>query len=189
MIAASDLRFGMVVHFEGNLHRIIESAYHAGGGKLTGTVHTKLENLRSGQIIERRFRPEEKLQRVDLDRAEWQYLYSDGSMFYFMNPKTFEQLPISREILGSYARFLREEMIVTVASYDGQPVHVIFPEVVELRVSSTGQAAHQQQTSALKSAQLENGLEVQVPLFIKDGDLLRIDTATGRYLDRVRTKP
>ena len=188
MIIASELRAGTVVHFEGSLHKVIDSIYHLGGGKLTGSVHTKMQNLRSGTIIERRFRPDEKLDRVELDRAEWQYLYTDGSDFFFMNPQTFEQMPISSEVLGGYARFLREDMTVIVATHEGEPVHVIFPEVVELRVASTGQAAHQQQTSALKFATLENGLEIQVPLFIKDGDLLRIDTATGKYLERVRTK-
>ncbi len=188
MVIATDLRPGVVVRFEGDLHKVLESAYQAGGGKLTGTVHSKLQNLRTGSVIERRFRPEERLERVELERAQWQYIYEDASDYYFMNPETYEQMPISRDILGEASRFLRPEMTVTVETFDGRPVNVIFPEAVELRVMSTAQPAHQQQTSTLKSATLENGMEVLVPLFIKDGDLVRIDTATGKYLERVRAK-
>jgi elongation factor P len=189
MIVATDLRPGMVVRLEGELHKVVESVYHAGGGKLTGTVHAKLAAVRSGSVIERRFRPDDRLDRVELERAQWRYIYADGDDLYFMNPDTYEQMPIRREILGEAARFLQPDMSVSVETYEGAPVHVIFPAVVELKVASTAEPAHQRETSAMKHATLENGLEILVPVFIKVGDLVRIDTATGKYLERVRGKP
>jgi elongation factor P len=188
MIIATDLRPGTVIHFEGDLHKIVDAVYHAGGGKLTGTVHAKLQSVRTGSIIERRFRPDDRLDRVELERAGWQYIYADGDDLYLMNPQTYEQIPIRRETLGQAARFLRPEMTVSVESYEGRPVHVIVPEAVELRVATTSQPSHQRETSAMKLATLENGFELLVPLFIKVGDIVRVDTATGRYLDRARAK-
>lgn len=98
--------------------RFLAAQYHAGGGKLAGAVHAKLEELGRGAVIERRFRPDERLERVELERARWQYIYADGDDFYFMNHDTFEQIPIARGVLGGGARFLRPDMSVSVESYD-----------------------------------------------------------------------
>lgn len=164
-----------------------DSAYHAGGGKLAGTVHAKLQDLRTGSTIERRFRPDERIDRVELTRTRLQYLYADGHDFCFMNPETYEQMPIARAVLGEATRFLQPEMSVGVESCEGIQVNVIFPEAVELRVTSTGQPSHQHQASAMKLATLENGMEILVPLFIRDGDLVRVATAHGKYVERVRS--
>lgn len=186
MIPASDLRPGMVVRYEGGFCKVLDANYHAGGGKLAGAVHAKLEQLARHAVLERRFRPDERLEEVELERASWQYLYADGDDFYFMNPETFEQIPLGEGMLGAGARFLRPDMSVSIESYDGRPISIVFPESVELRVASTAQAAHQRETSAMKPATLENGLEILVPLFIKAGDVVRVDTASGRYLERAR---
>jgi elongation factor P len=188
MIIATDLRPGMVVRLEGALHKVTEAVYQAGGGKLGGVVHGRFRNLHSGSIIERRFRPEEKLEQVTLDRANWQYIYREGPDYYFMNPQTYEQVAISGDIIGDAREFLRPEMSVTIETVEGRPVSTMFPDVVELRVTSTGQVSHQQQSSAMKSATLENEMEVLVPLFIKEGDLVRIEVATRRYVERVKAK-
>ncbi|MBI4472933.1 MAG: elongation factor P [Acidobacteria bacterium] len=188
MIEATELRTGTVLQFEGELHRVVEAAYHAGGGKLTGVVHARLRNLRTGTLIERRFRPDDRVNRVDLERSNWQFLYDDGTDFYFMNPQTYEQIGLPRSLLGEASRFLQPEMAVSIETYDGRPVNVVFPEAVDLRVTATAQPAHQQQTSTLKSATLENGLEVLVPLFIKEGDSVRVEVSSGKYLERARSK-
>lgn len=188
MIPAADLRPGMVIRFERGFCKVLGAQYHAGGGKLAGAVHAKLQELGRGAVIERRFRPDERLERVEFERARWQYLYADGDDCYFMNPDTFEQIALARGVLRGGARFLRPDMSVSVESYDGRPVNVVFPESVELKVASTGQAEHQRETSALKLATLDNGMEILVPLFIRAGDAVRVDTATGKYLERARQK-
>lgn len=188
MIIATELRVGMVVQIEGDLHKVAGCDYHAGGGKLAGTVHAKLQNLRTGSAIERRFRPDERLDRVELDRAQWQYLYADGDDCYFMNPQSYEQVAIARAVLGPAAAFLQPDMSVAIESHEGRPVHVAFPPAVELRVASTAQPEHQRESNQMKDATLENGMEILVPLFIKPGDTVRVDTATGKYLERARQK-
>jgi elongation factor P len=188
VIPATDLRPGMVIRFDRGFCRVLDAQYHAGGGKLAGAVHAKLEELGRGAVLERRFRPDERLARVELERARWQYIYAEGEDFYFMNPDTFEQIPIARGVLGAGARFLRPDMGVSVESYDGRPVNVVFPESVEMKVASTAQAEHQRETSAMKPATLDNGMEILVPLFIKAGDVVRVNTATGKYLERARQK-
>jgi elongation factor P len=174
----------MVIRFERGFCKVVDAEYHAGGGKLAGAVHAKLQDLGRSAVIERRFRPDERLERIELERARWQYLYADGEDFYFMNPESFEQIPIARGVLGGAARFLRPEMSVSVESYDDRPINVVFPESVELKVASTGQAEHQRETNAMKLATLDNGMEILVPMFIKAGDRVRV----GKYLERARQK-
>jgi elongation factor P len=188
VIPAIDLRPGMVIRYERGFCRVVDADYHAGGGKLAGTVHAKLEELGGGAVIERRFRPDERLDRVELERARWQYIYADGDELYFMNPQTFEQTAIARRVLGGRARFLRPDMSVNVESWEGRPVDIVFPEAVELKVASTAQPEHQREKSAMKPATLDNGMEILVPLFIKAGDAVRVDSATGKYLERARHK-
>ncbi len=185
---AAELRAGTVLRLEGEFYRTIDASFHAGGGQLGGVVHAKLLNLRTRGAIERRFRPDERLEPVDVERARWQFIYADGDDFYFMNPQTFDQVPIARAMLGAAAAFVHPDMEVTVESHEGRPLHVVLPETVELRVAETAEPTHQRDTNAMKTARLDNRMEVLVPLFIKTGDLVRVDTATGRYLERARAK-
>ena len=186
MVVASDLKAGMILQLEGQMQRVLAAEYRAGGGKMPGAVHARLQNISTGSVTDRRFRPEEKITDVSAERETMEFLYQHGDAFYFMNPVSFEQIPVSRQTLGQGATFLQPGMRLPVEIVAEQVTGVVFPEIVELRVASTAQAMHQRETSALKKAVLENGLEVQVPLFIKEGELIRIEVATGKYLERVK---
>lgn len=185
---AAELRAGTVLRFDGEFYRVIEASFHAGGGQLGGVVHAKLLNLRTRGAVERRFRPDERLDAVDVERARWRFIYADGDDYYFMNLETFEQVPITRTMLGAAAGFVHADMEVTVESHEGRPLYAVLPDAVELRVAETAEPMHQRDTNAMKTAKLDNGMEVLVPLFIKTGDVVRIDTATGKYLERAKTK-
>lgn len=186
MVTASDLRFGMIIQLDDQMCRVLAAEYRAGGGKMPGAVHARLQSLVTGSVTDRRLRPEEKVTTVSVQRETLEFLYQDGDAFYFMNPTTFEQLPISRQILGSRAGFLQPGLRLQVETVGERAIGVVFPESVDLRVASTAQPMHQRETSALKKAILENGSEVLVPLFIKEGELIRIEVATGKYLERVK---
>ena len=187
MVVASQLRPGMVVKLAEELLRVVESTFHVGQGKMPGGVHAKLRNIQKGTFKELRFRPEVRLEDTQLERQELEFLYSDADSATFMNPNSFEQYSVPLEAIGPAQKFLKAEMKVPVEFHDGQPVSIVFPEFVEVRVESTAQPVHQQQDNTYKSAKLENGMEVMVPQFIKPGEIVRIEVARGKYVDRVRT--
>lgn len=187
MIAASQLRPGMVLKVGEVLFKVVQSAYHVGQGKMPGSVHAKLRNVLKGTFKELRCRPEERLEDIQLEKEEMEFLYSDADSATFMNPKTFDQISIPLEAVGAAEKFLKAEMKIPVEFYDGQPVSIVFPDVVEVKVETTAQPVHQQQDNTYKFATLENGLEVMVPQFIKPGEVVRIEVATSKYVDRVRT--
>jgi elongation factor P len=186
VVLASQLRPGMVLKVGDDLLKVVESTYHLGQGKMPGSVHAKLRHVRKGAFKELRWRPEEKLEDTGLDKQEMEFLYSDADSATFMNPTTFEQVSIPLEAIGPATRFLKPEMAVPVEFYQGEPVSIIFPEIVEVKVESTAQPVHQQQDNTYKHATLENGLEVLVPHFIKPGEVVRIEVGSGKYVDRVR---
>jgi elongation factor P len=186
MVVASQLRPGTVLKVGGDLFKVIESTFHVGQGKMPGSVHSKLRHVLKGTFKELRFRPEERLEDSQLEKQEMDFLYSDVDSATFMNPKTYDQVSIPLEAIGAAAKFLQPEMKVPVEFYEGQPVSIVFPETVEVKVQTTAQAVHQQQDNTYKSATLENGLELMVPQFIKPGELVRVEVATGKYVDRVR---
>jgi len=188
MVVAADLKAGMVVRIDADLYRVVSAEYHAGGGKMSGATHAKLRNLQTGPLLERRFRPDERLQDVDLDRVMMQYLYQDGDEYYFMDTKSFEQVSLPERMIGPAVKFLLPEMLLPVELFEGKPVSVIFPEFIDLKVRMTAQPIHTQQDSTMKPATLENGIEVLVPQFIKPGETVRIEAETGRYLERVRAE-
>lgn len=186
MVLAVDVKAGMVLRIDGELYKVISAEYHAGGGKMSGVTHAKLKNVHKGTFWERRFRPDEKLENVDLERVAMQYIFQDGDEFCFMNPETFDQVLISKHLLGAAERFLQPEMRLAVEFFDGRPVNVRFPEFVELKVTATAQPIHTQQDNTPKPATLENGMEILVPQFIKPGEMVRVEVETGKYLERVR---
>lgn len=186
MVIASDLRPGMIVEVEGQLYRVLSAEYRAGGGKMPGAVHARLQDLGTGSSTDQRFRPEEKFATTTVERETMEFLYQDGDAFYFMNPATFEQLSVPREVMGIKAGFLQPGVRLPVETIRERAIGVVFPESVDLHVASTAQPMHQRETSAFKKAVLENGMEVLVPLFIKEGELIRIEVATGKYLERVK---
>jgi elongation factor P len=186
MVLASQLREGMAVRIEGQIYKVLECEVKAGAGQQGGVVKAKIRSTASGRLWEPHFRPDERLENLELDRVAMEFLYSDGDACVFMNPQTFEQVEVPRASLGPAERFLKEGMHLPVEFFDGQPISLVFPDVVEVRVAETAPPVHSGQDNVWKQAQLENGMPVQVPLFVAPGELIRIDTRTGRYLERVR---
>lgn len=186
MRSGSEMRAGMVIRLEDELYRVIQAEYHAGGGKMQGAVHAKLRKIRTAGLTERRFRQDEGLEEVSLERQTMEFLYEETDQCVFMHPETYEQVSLPKESLGPFLGFLQPNQSLQVEFCEDQPVEVIYPPSVELRVESTPPALHLHHSSVFKDATLENGMEVQVPQFIKDGDTVRIEVETGKYLERVR---
>ena len=188
MSIAAELKEGMVIRIEGQIYRVLEVESKAGAAKLGGVVKTKLSNLRSGHIWEPHFRPQERLEEVALERQVLEFVFAAGDACTFMSPQTFEQWEVSRSVLGPAEKFLQSGMHLPVEFFEGQLLRVVFPEVAEVRVAETAPPAHAQQETAWKEAKLENGLSVQVPMFIGPGEVVRVEVRTGRYLERVRVE-
>lgn len=188
MIAAAELRAGMVIDLEGVRYRVVAAETHLGGGKAGAMVHARLARLDTGSVTERRLRPDEKLANHPLDLRQLDFLYQDGDDFVFMDPSSFDQFPLPRPLLGSFARFLKEGMRLQVDFLGEQAAVVRLPETADLKVIVTGEAQHARETSALKQAELENGMTIQVPLFIARGEVVRVNVETGRYVERVKEK-
>lgn len=186
MIIASQLRAGAVLKIGSELFKVIEAAYHIGQGKMPGSVHAKLQSVNKGTFKEVRFRPEERLEDAQLVKQQMEFLFSDADSATFMHPETFEQVSLPIEAIGPALRFMKPGAEIPVELYEGRPVSIALPPVMEVRVESTSQPVHQQQDNTYKSAVLENGLELMVPQFIKPGEIVRVEVATGKYLDRVR---
>jgi elongation factor P len=188
MIAASEVRAGATLKINGELYRVIDATLHVGGGKMGTTVVVKMRQMATGHVREHRFDPTEKVEDAPLDRQTMEYLYTDGDAFYFMSPETFEQVSLPKEIIGHLEKFLRPNMQIPLEFYEGNPVNILFPEAVELKVVTTPPGKHEHDMTTPKPATLENGMEVLVPQFIKEGDLVRVDVATGKYLERVKAE-
>ncbi len=185
MISAGDFRNGMTVEIDGVVYQIIEFQ-HVKPGKGSPFVRTKLRDVMGGSVVEKTFRPTEKFPPARIEREEMLYLYNDGDLYYFMNNETYEQIEISKDTIGDSLEFVKENELVKVCSYQGDPFTVEPPLFVELEVTNTepglkGDTA----TGATKPATVETGATVMVPLFVNEGDVLKIDTRTGEYLSRV----
>lgn len=188
MVLASQLRAGMAIVLESQAYRVVAADYHPGQGKMGGVTHTRLENIDTGTFRELSLRAELKVQDLAVERLSLEFLYVDGNQCCFMNPETYEQTEIARTIVGPRLAFLEAGMKLPVDFVSGRPVHVLFPDMVEVRIADTAPATHQQADSAFKPAKLANGVEVMVPQFIKAGDLIRLDLETMKYMDRTKTK-
>ena len=186
MVTAGDFRNGVTLEIEGNIYQIIEFQ-HVKPGKGAAFVRTKLKNIISGGVVEKTFRPTEKFPQARIDRVEMQYLYSDGDLYHFMNVETYDQIALNEEAIGDALKFVKENEMVKVCSHNGNVFAVEPPLFVELEVTDTepgfkGDTA----TGATKPATVETGAEVRVPLFINEGEIIRIDTRDGSYCERVR---
>ena len=184
MISAGDFRNGITFEMDGNVVQVIEFQ-HVKPGKGAAFVRTKYKNVITGAVVERSFNPTDKYPTAYIERKDMQYLYSDGDLYYFMDMETYEQQPIDKSKLGPAFQFVKENMEVKVLSYKGNVFGVEPPNFVELEVTETdpgfkGDTA----TNATKQATLETGAEIKVPLFINQGDMIRIDTRTGEYMER-----
>jgi elongation factor P len=188
MFTAADLKEGMVIRIEGQLYRVLEAESKAGAAKLGGVVKTKLSNIRSGHLWEPHFRPQERLEEVLLERRILEFVFSTGDTCTFMSPQSFEQLEVPKSVLGPAGNFLQSGMQLPVEFFEGEPLSVAFPEVAEVRVAETTPPAHAQQETVWKEATLENGLSVQVPMFVGPGEIVRVEVSTGRYVERVRAE-
>ena len=187
MIIAAELHAGTVLCIEQQIYKVIEVESKAGAAKMSGVVKTKLVNIRTGRMWEPHFRPQEKLEDLELERRIMQFLFSDADSCTFMRPDTYEQIEVPVAIVGDSRVFLQSGMHVPIEFFDGEPISVVLPDVFEARVVNTAIPSHSPQDSAWKEAVLENGLSVRVPLFIAPGETVRVDVKTGRYVERART--
>ena len=183
--SAGDFRNGTTFEMEGNVYRIVEFQ-HVKPGKGSAFVRTKLKNVITGSTLEKTFNPSDKFPAAEIEKKVMQYLYNDGGLYYFMDNETYDQVPLNEEQLGDCLKYLKENMEVTVLSYKGNTFAVEPPTFVELEVTYTepGFSGNTTTTSG-KPAKLETGLEIQVPLFVNIGDILKIDTRTCEYMERV----
>ncbi|MBM3746095.1 MAG: elongation factor P [Acidobacteria bacterium] len=186
MVTASQMRTGMAVRYEGQTYKVLAADYHPGQGKMGGVNHARLQNLATGSLWEHSFRADLKLEELSVEKQPMDFLYADAGDCNFMNPDTFEQVSIPAAVVGPQARFLLPEMRVTIEFVEGQPVSVLFPDILEVRVADTAPPSHQQQESVRKPARLDNGAEIMVPQFIKVGDVIRLDVANLKYIDRAK---
>ena len=184
MVTAGDFKNGITIEYENGIWQIIEFQ-HVKPGKGAAFVRTKLKNIISGGVIENSFRPTEKFEEARIDRVNMQYLYNDGDLYYFMDQETFEQISLTADQIGDSLKFVKENEVVKICSHKGNVVAVEAPLFVELAVTATepgfkGNTA----TGATKPATVETGAQIAVPLFVNEGDIVKIDTRTGEYLSR-----
>jgi elongation factor P len=181
---ANDLRPGMVIKHNNELYSI-HKAEHRTPGNLRAFVQARMRNLRTGALIDHRFRSEDTVERAILDQIEMQYLYSDGDSYHFMNTANYEQIRLHKDVVGHRAPFLAPDVMIKVEYYEGRPVDIELPATVDLKVVQTGPGIKGgSATNVGKPAELETGLVVQVPPFINEGETIRVDTAEGTYLER-----
>ncbi len=185
MITANDLRRGTTFEWEGELYRVVEYR-HSYLGRGSANVLVKMRNLRTGTITDHTFSPDDRINDVRLELRWVQYLYHDGTIYYFMDTETYEQPALSAEILGDAVDYLTENMTLQISTYEGEPIGIVLPITVELEVIEAPPGfAGDTATSATKQITLETGLKVTVPLFVEEGDIVRVDTRTGQYLSRL----
>ena len=186
MISAGEFRNGVTIEYEGDIFIILEFQ-HVKPGKGAAFVRTKIKNLKTGSVVEKTFRPTEKMPRAHIDRQDMQYLYTDGDLYHFMNVETFDQIAINAQDVGDTLKFVKENEMVKILSYEGQVFGIEPPLFVELEITDTepGFAGNTAQ-GATKPAVVETGATVQVPLFINQNEIIKIDTRTGEYLGRAK---
>ena len=184
MVSAGDFRNGVTFEMDGNVLQIIEFQ-HVKPGKGAAFVRAKVKNVITGSVIERTFNPSEKFPTAFVERKDMEYSYSDGDLYYFMDPDTYELVPINESELSDNFKFVKENMVCKVLSYKGNVFGVEPPNFVDLQVTKTDPGfAGNTATNTTKPATLETGAEVKVPLFIDEGEMIQIDTRTGEYLGR-----
>ena len=185
MISAGDFMNGITIEYEANVYQIVEFQ-HVKPGKGAAFVRTKLKNIINGGVVEKTFRPTEKCPQARIDRKDMQYLYADGDLFNFMDTETYDQVALNSDTVGDALKFVKENEMVKICSYNGNVFAIEPPLFVELEITDTepgfkGDTA----TGATKPAIVETGAKVMVPLFVNQGEVIKIDTRTGEYLSRV----
>jgi elongation factor P len=185
MISAGDFRKGITIELDGQVFQIVDFQ-HVKPGKGAAFVRTKIKNIITGGVLERTFNPTEKVENAHIETKEMQYLYNDGNLYYFMDVDTYEQLPLNHEQVEDALPYVKENMNVKIRFFKGNAFSVEPPNFVELQIVETepgfkGDTA----TGAIKPATLETGAKINVPLFVNQGDVIRVDTRTGEYMERV----
>ena len=186
MISAGDFRNGVTFEMDGQVMQVVEFQ-HVKPGKGAAFVRTKMKNVISGAVVETSFNPTAKFEEATIERKSMEFSYADGNLYYFMDPETYELVPIDESLLGDSFKFVKENMTCKIMSYKGSVFGVEPPNFVDLEVTETdpgfkGDTA----TNVTKPAILETGAEIKVPLFINPGDKIKIDTRTGEYLERCK---
>jgi len=185
MIDVNDLRKGVIFELDGNLFRVLEYSHHK-PGRGNAVIRIKARNMRTGATLEKTFTSGDRVQDVRLDYHNVQYLYNDDRFYYFMDTETFEQVAVDKEMLAENAGFLKENMEVKLTLYQGTPMDIELPTTVDLKVVRAEAAVRgDTATGVTKKVEVETGAQVEVPLFVNEGDTIRVDTRTGTYVTRV----
>ena len=185
MVTAGDFKNGLTIEFEGNIYQIIEFQ-HVKPGKGAAFVRTKIKNIKTGGVVEKTFRPTEKFENAQIDTKDMQYLYQDGDLYNFMDMETYDQIALSSDQIGDSLKFVKENEMVKMKSHMGvifavEPTMFVELEITECEPGVKGDTA----TGATKPCTVETGATLMVPLFVNQGDVIKIDTRTGEYLSRV----
>ena len=185
MINVSDLKPGVTFQLDGNLYVVLDYS-HNKTARAAANIKVKMKNLRTGSTTELTFGGNDKVKRAQIDKKEMQYLYSDGELYYFMDQETFEQIPLNYEKVEEAIKFLKENMFAIIKFYKGEAFSVEAPNFVELLITQCDPSVKgNTATNAMKPATLETGAQVNVPMFVNEGDTIRVDTRTGEYMERV----
>lgn len=186
MISAGEFRNGVTFEMDGQVYQVVEFQ-HVKPGKGAAFVRTTYKNVKTGGVVQRSFNPTEKFEQAVIERRDMSYLYNDGDIYFFMDTETYEQVPVSKDMLGDALRFLKENMVCRILSHNGDIFGIEPPTFVELEVTECEPGVRgDTATNATKTCKLETGAELRVPLFINQGDFIRVDTRTGEYMERVK---
>ena len=187
MKEATEIRVGNVLRVDQRICKILSTEIR-GTGKFGKTVHVKLKSLQDGNMLERSWRAEDRVEEVELHRVKMQYLYREGAQFVFMNMETYEQFSLPVTVVGKQEVFLKENMEIDVEFVEGKPLSIAYPKIAELKVTSAPPPVKGGSDSTYKEVELENGLVILVPQFIKEGETVRVDVDALTYIDRVTVK-
>ena len=186
MLAANQLRPGMIIQYEGQVFQVME-AIHRTPGNLRAFMQVKMRNIKNGNQTEQRFSTSDKVEKIALDNHKMQFLYQDEDAYHFMNTENYEQVQLSSTDLGDAINFLLPETVIDVQFYEGKPIGVQLPKTMEFKIIEAEPAVKKQTaSSSYKPAKIETGLSVKVPPFISEGEVIRIDTETHEYVERVK---
>jgi elongation factor P len=184
MVSAGELRKGLTIEIDGQVWMVVDFQ-HVKPGKGAAFVRTKMKNVMSGSVLEKTYNPSDKFENAMVEKKDMQYLYSDGELFYFMDNESYEQLPLNKEKVEDAMNFVKENMAVTIKFFKGEAFSVEPPNFVELQIAETEPGfAGNTANAGTKPAVLETGYKINVPLFINQGDMIRVDTRTGEYMER-----
>lgn len=188
-ISTSDFQKGMFIEFKGEPHQMVSVEFYS-PGKGSAVVRTRLKSLKTGRVLDFTFKSGETAEEISVDTREMQYLYKTGEEYFFMNQVSFEQISLTGEMIGDFRKFIKEGDIVQVLLHEGDPLGIRYPKKVKLKVSEADEATRGNTITggAKKMVTLETGVSVTVPLFIKKGDTIVIDTETGEYVERASQK-